>query len=485
MNDNDILNAIGNVGDDLIEKNARLPSKKTSFVRKGAIAACACSILILLSFGCYTIAADAAQYREAVCFFEENDLELEGLSYNEVKAVYKDIIMQTFSYEKTAYVLNILSVETYNVELGAKDRDTLRSFWENRNSDQLHNTQTKFKYSYDSVPLSSSTSYSSRYYQYAIYCHNGETMLWEYRADPNISLYGIEPFGNGVVAYGKKMNQTSLDGYAFVFMLDDKGDLIWEYSDSHFLSVYQAALIDNENIVLFGCQEQDNIHNYTFTKLSADGELLNYNINYESDHYMYLSSAVRVGDGYLVKGNNNSIVSFDLNGNPIDFLQYYDGDTKYKIVDMFWGDDRLFISAYTFKFKDTTAAKNALAIELQYNHEYRNAEEPPQFDGKTQELFTNAVGEAYTATLLICTNDGVIKKAYSTSYALPTDALVINNEGNIVWKIHKLDKLTPLPPNYSSTGYFADVTDFELTFNQDGVMIKKIRTSESYTTRIY
>ena len=85
-----------------------MPAKrieKTSHrIRWGALAACLALIVIIGSTG-FAIAAEAKEYNNAVAFFEENGLSTEGLSRSEVKAVYRDITQKTFSYGKTAEVI--------------------------------------------------------------------------------------------------------------------------------------------------------------------------------------------------------------------------------------------------------------------------------------------------------------------------------------------------------------------------------------------
>lgn len=47
------------------------------------------------------VAAEAKEYDTAVAFFEDNGLSTEGLSRSDLKAVYRDITTQSFTYGKT------------------------------------------------------------------------------------------------------------------------------------------------------------------------------------------------------------------------------------------------------------------------------------------------------------------------------------------------------------------------------------------------
>ncbi len=82
------------------EKSEKSPRRS----RWAAMAACLALIAIIGS-AAFGFAAEATEYKNAVTFFEENGLSMEGLSRSEVKAVYRDITQKEFSYDKTADVI--------------------------------------------------------------------------------------------------------------------------------------------------------------------------------------------------------------------------------------------------------------------------------------------------------------------------------------------------------------------------------------------
>ena len=69
-----------------------------------AIAACFI-LLIAIGFGSYAFVAEAKEYNNAVQFFNDYGLSTEGLTRGEIKAVYRDITTKTFTYSKTAEVI--------------------------------------------------------------------------------------------------------------------------------------------------------------------------------------------------------------------------------------------------------------------------------------------------------------------------------------------------------------------------------------------
>jgi len=65
----------------------------------------ACLVLLISTVSGLTIYAEAKEYKAAISFFNEYSLTTEGLSRGEIKSIYRDITTNSFSYGKTAEVL--------------------------------------------------------------------------------------------------------------------------------------------------------------------------------------------------------------------------------------------------------------------------------------------------------------------------------------------------------------------------------------------
>ena len=104
MNKRDLFWAFDGVDDDILERS-EVPvhhQKAPNFQKWGVLAAC---MALILSLAGVAFAAEAKEYNAAVEFFESNGLSVEGLSRSDVKAVYRDITTQHFTYDKTAEVI--------------------------------------------------------------------------------------------------------------------------------------------------------------------------------------------------------------------------------------------------------------------------------------------------------------------------------------------------------------------------------------------
>ena len=78
--------------------------KQTRRIRWNIVAAYL-ALFIVIGSTAAALAVEAKEYHAAVAFFESNGLSTDGLSRSEVKAVYRDIATQRFTYGKTAEVI--------------------------------------------------------------------------------------------------------------------------------------------------------------------------------------------------------------------------------------------------------------------------------------------------------------------------------------------------------------------------------------------
>ena len=128
---------ISNIDFDIIEEATNYkPKKSTSrFLRSKWIAAAACLVLLISTFSGLNIYAEAKEYEAAISFFNEYSLTTEGLSRGEIKSIYRDITTNSFSYGKTAEVIQ-KSVGGYEIFQDNPTPDDLENLWNYRNSNK-------------------------------------------------------------------------------------------------------------------------------------------------------------------------------------------------------------------------------------------------------------------------------------------------------------------------------------------------------------
>lgn len=316
------------------------------------VAACLALVLIGGGFGVFAIAAEAVEYREAVTFFTENKLSTEGLTRSEIKAVYHDINMKTFSYAKTAEVLNTLSVELHETDLGFLDKDSLAAFWaslesghhNNPNSNNKH-TEIWYEISYENIdnvgPLCP-----------IVECYEGENLIWNKSLKVFSSVRSILA-GDNIVLYGSRDQVSALTGWAYAIMLDKNGNVIWEHTSVDEGSSFDAGVVSEDGFTFFGhVYDEDDGWSSTFTLMDTNGNIKTRTKSDEAAYVCY-DSAIKIGDSYLAK-TATKLVSFSADGNATEARTYFDGDRQYVINDMLYHDGKVWISAYKQTSEDDT-----------------------------------------------------------------------------------------------------------------------------------
>ena len=336
MNKKALLQALQTYGDAQTVRQGI--EKRLSFPRFGKkthrLSVLAAILAVVLSLGC---AAEARQYRQAVEFFEEHSLSTEGLTRKQIKAVYKDITLQAYSCEATAWVLNRLSVELFNVPLPQADPDRLAAFWQNYvAAAPVFPTGLHYRVEYEGdVPS------VSRY--------DGDQRLWTYTPPFETYIFVDENLvetEHGVLIYGQ--NCDRLRGMAL--MLDANGRLLWQHLSEEAYSSYEAAVVNGEEVVLFGKKRErrpdenghisGNTYSLLFMRLNPDGEAAEACSTLMGD-YFTVHDAAKVGTRYLVKqgvqeedGFSSQLIFLSQNGTQESRLEYTDGEQRYRICDL-------------------------------------------------------------------------------------------------------------------------------------------------------
>ena len=138
MRGQQMLEMMGNINPAYIEEAYNVPQKKNSQRFKKIAATAACFVLILsVSFGAYSYAAEAKEYKAAIQFFSDYGLSADGLTRGEIKEIYRDVTTKSFSYVKTAEVIQeSISTNTvggYEISSGTLTPEDIESLWNYKN----------------------------------------------------------------------------------------------------------------------------------------------------------------------------------------------------------------------------------------------------------------------------------------------------------------------------------------------------------------
>ena len=508
----------------IIRDEAQKKSSKHNHVYRSVIkAAITCCLTFAIAIGgisVYAIAAEAKEYREALNFFEENNLSTEGLTRKDIKMVYKDITMKTYSYEKTLEILNRISVELYSTELDKMDKEKLDEIWNSRGYREygisyylgLHYNscnylQGKGDYRYKIV-----NTYDDSGNRYIVkYKVNGniENEIWRYNITDifRTNLEYITETVNGLMVFGEKEIQTEYTEYnaAAVFMLDNEGKLKWEYLYPHYDPIrlnhesFTALDYNNGEITLFGsgsrCSNGNDNYYRFIIKLDTDGDVL-MNNEYDCDCRTTVSLVLKMDDRYLIKQNISNIkelttktelVLISETGEYINKIDYSTDGISYKIEDMIVYNGNVYISASapkiseeSFKTQLESLWNEMLNCHKDYydkNGTYEGFKTPDEISERAKKLFITR----YDAVLLVCNSELNISKAYSASDA-ESGLLSVSGTGKLKWGVIRTDTVVIPSTAYTSTLKYADIacTIFAYIFDKTGTFEESVEIGTFY-----
>ena len=142
-----MYSVISNIDFDIVDKATNYkPIKRTNYLlRNKWIAVAACLVLLIGTCSGLAIYTEAKEYEAAISFFNEYSLTTEGLSRGEIKNIYRDITTNSFSYGKTAEIIQ-KSVGGYEIFQENPTPEDLENLWNYRNNNKNffnHNPNAK------------------------------------------------------------------------------------------------------------------------------------------------------------------------------------------------------------------------------------------------------------------------------------------------------------------------------------------------------
>lgn len=463
---------------------------------KPLFAACAAVALVACCIFGFAVVAEAKEYEQAVGFFNEHELSTEGLTRSDIKAVYKDITMKTYSYEKTIELLNRLSVEMYSTQLGSVDRESLDKLWNNINNSQpgilpegTEKDEKTIRYDIryeDRPPAENEDGYN--YSSVVIVKYEGDKELWSYTVPYDMYVSVSDNtiiYGDGIIVFGYKDCYSTYSGNACVFMLGGDGQLLWEYNNKTLGSKFEAAIVADDEIVLFGGIPNGNNTNRLFTVLDMNGNVKQ-NKTTVCDCYQRYETVVKLGDCYLAKRyvltsdhtSQPSLVTISEQGDELNEYIYSQDGANYLIQDITYFQGKIYLSALMPNMTDEEFHERFDALSQEFGESWRKACEqnksvydmavPDEYNIRLSKLFA----EAYTAALLVCDENAVITRAYSVENAR-VGTLSVTDDGKLNWQVFRVDDAKNAPPTISSYSVTILTTEFAFMFDESGAFIEK------------
>ena len=476
MNKNDLFSAFDELDDDILERSeAPAPRRNVlSFRKWGALAAC---MVLVVSLAGVAFAAEAKEYHAAVEFFEDNGLPMEGLSRADVKAVYRDITTQRFTYDKTAEVLE-LWVPGLEIDQREPTPEELAALW---NQNVWANSQTKAGISYR-------TDYQYRHDELlgfdvldksVLECYQDGKLLWTAEFTDSLVAENSVFTSAGTAVWGYSYRWSSEQpSYSWLARVDEGGNILWQHQLDHGVrNEYVSQVLDNGDgtWAVFSCGD---IGHLFLSQYDMDGNELSFRRVMEDNLGIYNVNVTRLGDGYLVQLMNAStgeparLVKLDREGNFLDSSSYEGKYCDYRITNMIEFGGRVYLSAYAVpKQTDLGWWRGEIANILDYlfNNDIR--------DISSEEL-TPMVRDNYMAVLLLCDPGGGAPETFYSVKGSLGGKLSVNDAGELVWDVESVTS-TYFSPLTSSFTIGGSCQVFRYTFDTAGRLIRQEDTGET------
>ena len=449
------------------------PARRKS-PKLGRALAAACLALLLIGSAAVAVAAESGEYRAAVTFFEENGLSAEGLSRAEVKAVYRDITAQRFTYGKTAEVLR-RTVPGWEIRQDAPAPEELSSLWE-RNVEKtgLPGAGIRYERSYRYEPdagtglntLQSST----------LACFSDEGPLWT-ATFPGLYLDGSARLANATAAWGWEEVPADGTSHAWLARVGEDGTVLWQRRPDHgFSREYIGAVLESGDGT-WAVVSRGDLKYLCLSSYDAGGNELGFRKTEVGN--LGIRNAARLGDGYIVQlwnettGDTALLCKMDRDGALTDRFSYETDTCFYYIADMIEYEGRVYLSAYAVPKGQDEGGRHEIAGVLD-----RLFPEEGKIREITDEELTPMVRENYTAILLLCDPEGGEPQTFYSVAGSLGGRLTVTGAGELEWDVNAVASAHFSP---QTSMYSIDCTCkvYRYAFGADGALVRQTDTGET------
>lgn len=474
MSKNDLFRAFDGVDDDILERSEVSAARRMApiFRRWSVLAAC---LALIVSLAGVTFAAEAKEYSAAVEFFEDNGLSMEGLSRSDVKAVYRDIAAQRFTYDKTAEVLE-RAVPGLEIDQREPTPEELAALW-NRNVWMNARPKSGISYRVDYQEKPDETRGFDILDRSILECCRDETLLWTVEFPGlYVSVEDILRTSFGTMVWGQNVTWSSEEPTYFTLALvDEGGSILWQRRLDHgFQYEHVERVLDNADGT-WAVIGRGDFEYLCLSQYDKDGNELSFCKTQVGN--LGIWNAARLGDGYLVQlghmmgGETARLAKLDREGNLIDNFTYEGKDCDYYIKDMAEFGDQVYLSAYAVPKQTDEGGRHEIANILGYVFERENWE-------ISSEELTPLVRDNYTAVLLLCDVEGGAPETFYSVKGSLGGKLSINDAGELMWEVESVVN-TFFSPATSSFSIGGTSQVFRYTFDSAGNLLHQEDTGET------
>lgn len=188
------------------------------------------------------------EYKEAISFFEDNQLDYSELTRSEVIDVHKDVVTNSFKLKVTSYVIKKAVEKTIKIsdEIDDPDSDTTRDYWEY--FIELHKKKKeKSGDYYDFLSIHENTEKGTMIFTGVVFTkYNNDETIWSIKFDYRALSY-VEVDGY-ILVYGSSLEFPNDTG--FISKVTSNGEVLWTSSIDEAKGISLIKEIDNKYLGL-------------------------------------------------------------------------------------------------------------------------------------------------------------------------------------------------------------------------------------------
>jgi hypothetical protein len=450
-------------------------------------AAAAVVLLAALGTGAYAYAAEAKEYKAAKEFFMDNGLSTEGLTRGEIKAVYRDITTESFSYDKTAKViahsLYTFGVPGYELNTELLSGEEVKTAW----SDLCRNARF---YWWGNMPAlyygySASTIYANDgtmdIIGTEIVRSSGEKQLWKLRIDGmgSSNLYVVS---GGILVAGKIEEEEGEQ--PVIIKVSAEGKKLWSrdaYLDNAWRGISTVCELANGDLAVFGYADRfsekettdDQMWDVCYARYSADGELIHTSRGYAGGLPTF---AVPFGDGCIVAVDYQKVFMVSGDGSISPSTVYSESGRQYFIAGIMEFCGCVYLSCYSYPYDPQNGIYEYTGIRteatpeemVEWINEHRG--EDGTEIGYCDELYVSTLKENFKAVLLRIEPESAKPEVFWSVDGGYGSKLEINEQGELIWYVESITTAV-INPMWNSHSSNIACSVIRCTFDMDGGLI--------------
>lgn len=439
---------------------------------------------VLIGGSVFAISAEAKEYNDAVQFFNYHELSTENLSRTDIKAIYRDITTNSFSYTKTGEVISktfIKHVAGYEIPQEAPTPEEIANLWNYLNKlldgNNKDSEETRIKYSHYSTYKGLTWNGQKIYDKGVFEKHDGDTLIWKLEFN-DYRIHDYKILEDMVLVYGSNQILNLSDSqYSWITAIDNDGNVLWknEFHNGLEKELLRFVVDNGDNtiaIITYG-----DFKYLCISQIDYNGNVLKFNKT-EVGYFYVLKNATLFQDGYLMHliypDNGSRIVKVDKEANIEEAYSYESKDYRYNIIDMIEYNNKIYLSTYSVPLSSYGESGFYTRYEIKGVLTYLH--ERDIYEISSEEL-TPLVRTQYTALLLVIdVKSGIPQEFYSIEGSLGAK-LSYSETGELLWDVESITSTyySPYTDHYKIDGVNKV---YQYSFADDGMLIWQKDTGE-------